>query len=125
MDYFSFEKLNVYRQSLELVTEVYVIVNSLPASELYALGSQLRRSIVLVPANIAEGSGRMSNKEKMRFIEIASGSLYESLCHLEVCRNLNYISDEQFSLIKPKFYSISRMLSGLRKSFYEQTNEQH
>lgn len=80
MDSFSFFDLRVYKESKELVKSIYRLLEEFPKYETYAMGDQLRRAIVSVPSNIAEGSGRFSIKEKIHFIEIAYGSLTESLC---------------------------------------------
>lgn len=117
MDGFSFEKLEVYQEAQILVSQVYQLINLLPKHETYSLGTQLRRSIISVSSNIAEGAGRKSLKEKLHFIEISTGSLYESYCQLQTCVNLGYIQPEQFYYLKPYFYRTSRLLSGLHKSF--------
>lgn len=88
MEEFSFEKLTAYKESRKLVVEIYKIGNSLPNNEKFAIGSQLQRSAVSVTSNIAEGSGRVSYKEKIHFIEIAFGSLYEAYSQLELCVDL-------------------------------------
>ncbi|MGM9823625.1 MAG: four helix bundle protein, partial [Muribaculaceae bacterium] len=70
MDTFSFENLNAYKESKSLVVEVYRLIAKFPQSERFALSAQLQRAIVSVPSNIAEGSGRVSYKEKIHFLEI-------------------------------------------------------
>jgi len=102
MDFFSFERLNAYKQSLLLVKIVYGLSQKFPPEERFALTSQLRRAIVSVPSNIAEGSGRLSNKEKVNFISIAFGSLMESYCQLTIAYQLDYITKEDFCEIKRK-----------------------
>lgn len=94
MDGFSFEKLEVYQEAQILATQVYRLINSLPRYETYSLGTQLRRSIISVSSNIAEGAGRKS-----------------------VSVNLGYIQAEQFYYLKPHFYRTARLLSGLHKAF--------
>ena len=74
---FSFEGLRVYQAARHLVKDVYVLVNKLPAIENFALSSQIRRAIVSVKANIAEGSGRNHAKDKAHFIDMAYGSLWK------------------------------------------------
>lgn len=122
MDNFSFGKLQAYAESKKLVVEVYKIIKDLPAYENFALCSQIRRAIVSVPSNIAEGSGRISIKEKIHFLEIAFGSLLEAYCQIEISQELGYISKEKFSNIKPIFFSVSRLINALRKSFVEKLN---
>ena len=71
---YSFQKLNAWQEAKKLVVEVYHLLDCFPKFEKYALCDQIRRAIVSVPSNIAEGNGRMSIKEKILFLEIAYGS---------------------------------------------------
>jgi four helix bundle protein len=123
MNTFSFLDLRVYKEAKLLVAEVYSILDKFPKCETYALGDQLRRAVVSVPSNIAEGSGRASTKEKIHFLEIAYGSLTETLCQLDIARDLNYISDEEFANEKERINVIGKQLSGLRSSFQRQLEE--
>ena len=120
MDCFSFFDLRVYKESKGLVKSIYLLLEKFPKYETYALGDQLRRSVVSVPSNIAEGSGRFSVREKIHFIEIAYGSLTESLCQLDIAHDLEYITDEEFNNEKEKINIIGKQLSGLRSSFQKQ-----
>ena len=120
MDCFSFFDLRVYKESKELVKIIYLLLEKFPKCETYALGDQLRRFVVSVPSNIAEGSGRFSIKEKIHFIVIAYGSLTESLCQLDIAHDLEYITDEEFNNEKEKINIIGKQLSGLRSSFQKQ-----
>lgn len=120
MDCFSFFDLRVYKESKELVKSVYRLLEKFPKYETYALGDQLRRAVVSVSSNIAEGSGRFSIKEKIHFIEIAYGSLTECLCQLDITHDLEYITDEEFNNEKERINIIGKQLSGLRSSFQKQ-----
>ena len=120
MDKFTFFDLRVYQEAKELVKSVYTFLDKLPKYETYALGDQLRRAVTSVPSNIAEGSGRFSIKEKIHFIEIAYGSLTETLCQLDIANDLNYITDEEFANEKERINVIGKQLSGLRGSFQNQ-----
>ena len=77
---FSFENLKVYQLARQLVKDVYILQNKFPKEERYALGDQVRRAATSITANLAEGSGRQSLKEKIHFIEIAFGSMTEVFC---------------------------------------------
>ena len=114
---FSFENLVVYQKARELVKEVYLIQERFPAEERYALGDQIRRSITSVTSNIAEGSGRESNKDKAHFCVIAFGSLMEAFSQLQIAQDLRYISENEIERLRPQFEEISKMLSGLKSSF--------
>lgn len=119
---FSFEGLRVYKATRQLVKDVYVLVNKLPAIENFALSSQIRRAVVSVKANIAEGSGRNHPKDKAHFIDMAYGSLMETYSELETAADLGYITAEEVKNIKPKIIDIGKMLSGLRTSILSNDN---
>lgn len=114
---FSFEGLEVYQAARLLVRDVYRLQQKFPKTEIYALGDQIRRSASSVTSNIAEGSGRNSNKEKVHFIEIAYGSLMEAFSQLQIAQDLGYLTEQDIDTIRPKFISVAKMLSGLRKFF--------
>ena len=119
---FSFEGLRVYQAARQLVKDVYALVNKLPAIENFALSSQIRRAVVSIKANIAEGSGRNHSKDKAHFIDMAYGSLMETYSELETAADLNYITEKEVKNIKPQFIDIGKMLSGLRSSFLGNDN---
>lgn len=125
MDKFTFFDLRIYKEAKQLVREVYSLVDSFPQNENYALSDQLRRAVVSVPSNIAEGSGRFSNKEKIHFVEIAYGSLAETLCQLDIAHDLGYISDQVFTEEKERIDIIGKQLSGLRSSFQKPLTANH
>ena len=121
---FSFEKMDAYVNARELVKGIYELQNKFPKEELFALGSQVRRAAASIIANIAEGCGRNSIKEKSHFIEIAFGSLTESFSELQIAQDLGYITEDEFNNLRPQFTQVARILSGLRKSYTEQINNQ-
>lgn len=94
---FFFEKLTVYQESRALVKATYALVRKFPEYERYALCDQLRRAIVSVPSNIAEGISRVSVKEKLHFLDISFGSLMESYCQLQLALDENYRSGMRIS----------------------------
>ncbi len=114
---FSFEGLEVYQAARVLVRDVYRLQQKFPRTEIYALGDQIRRSASSVTSNIAEGSGRNSNKEKVHFIEIAYGSLMEAFSQLQIAQDLGYLTELDIDTIRPQFISVAKMLSGLKKHF--------
>lgn len=113
---FSFEGLKAYQVARELVKNIYLLQNSFPKEERYALGDQVRRAAISITANLAEGSGRQSVKEKIHFIEISFGSMTEVFCELQTACDLNYISEDKLNDLRPQFEEVAKMLSGLRKS---------
>ena len=115
-EHFSFEKLLAYKSARQLVKDIYTLQKKLPCEEKYALGDQIRRSSVSVVANLAEGCGRFSPKEKIHFVEISYGSLLEAYCELQLARDFGYISENAFIDIGARFEETAKMLSGLRSS---------
>ena len=120
---FSFEKLEDYGKARELVKAIYQLQKGFPKEECYALGDQVRRAAVSVTANIAEGSGRLSLKEKIHFLTISFASMTEAFCELQTACDLGYISEEQLNSIRPQFNDVAKMLSGLRNTFQKQLNQ--
>ncbi len=108
--------LDVWRKSIELVASVYKITSSFPKEELYGLTSQIRRSAVSVPSNIAEGAARNHDNEFRQFLYIALGSGAELETQLIISKMLGYITDEKSEELVTELNSISRMLQGLIKS---------
>ena len=122
MNDFFYRKLQVYQLSLQQVKEVYTLTKSFPQNELYGLTDQIRRAVISIPSNIAEGMGRNSIKERIHFLEIANGSLTETMCQLEIAHLLKYISDKELNNNEINMANISRLLSGLKKSFEDKIN---
>jgi len=114
---YSFEKLNAWQEAKKLVVDVYQLLDSFPKFENYALCDQIRRSVVSVPSNIAEGSGRKSLKEQIHFLEIAYGSLMEVYNQLLIAVELAYITKESVDAIKPTIDAVAKMINGLSKTY--------
>lgn len=113
---YGFEKLNVWQEAKKLVVDVYHLLDEFPEFEKYALCDQIRRAIVSVPSNIAEGCGRVSIREQVHFLEIAYGSLLEAFNQLLIAIELNYITEKSVEEIKPTIDAVAKMLNGLRNS---------
>ncbi len=108
-----FKKLNVWQKSIELVTFVYEISKDFPATEKYGLTSQVTRSAVSIPSNIAEGSSRFSERDYFRFLEIALGSAFELETQLIIVEKLEIVSSTEISGLIDKTKTVQKMLSGL------------
>lgn len=121
---YSFEKLKVWQEAKKLVVDVYRLLDSFPKFEKYALCDQIRRAIVSVPSNIAEGSGRRSLKEQVHFLEIAYGSLMETYNQLLIAIELTYITEESVEAIKPSIDAVAKMINGLSNSYGQKLEEQ-
>ncbi len=122
-DIFSFEDLEVYVAARNLVKDIYILQRSFPKEEQYALCDQIRRAAISITANLAEGSGRTSLKEKVHFIEISFGSMTEVFCELQIACDLGYITKKQFDELRPQFSDVAKMLSGLRNRFTSRMKE--
>ena len=98
---------------MNLTTEIYKLTRNFPESERYGLSSQMQRASVSIPSNIAEGFGRESTKELLRFLYTARGSLMELSTQLEICNNLGYLPEEEHSSIQRLADEVNRLLNGL------------
>ena len=121
---FSFERLEVYKKARTLVSDVYHLQNKFPKEERYGLGDQVRRAAVSITANLAEGSGRQSLKEKIHYIELSYSSMMEVFCELQTACDLGYMNEVQLNALRPQFTDIAKMFSGLRSSFEAKLNNQ-
>ena len=110
----SHKDLQVWQKAMVLVTEIYRLSENFPESEKFGLTSQIRRSAISIPSNIAEGFARKGNKELIQFLYISIGSLSELETQYEIAKNLNYI--KQAKEITDKIIFIRIMLSNLIKS---------
>lgn len=114
---YSFESLKAWQEARKLVVSVYQVLDNFPKFEKYALCDQLRRAIVSVPSNLAEGSGRISLKEQIHFIEISYGSLMEAYNQLILATDLNYIDEQSLEKLKPSIDTVARLINGLHAAY--------
>jgi four helix bundle protein len=112
----NYKNLKIWTKSIELVKLIYESTNELPDSELYGLISQMRRASTSVASNIAEGSGRNSNIEFIRFLRIAISSLFELETQVIICKELNFMSDQSFVLLNSETNELQKMIYGFIKS---------
>lgn len=111
-----FKDLIVWQKSMELVTEVYLLVKKLPKEELFALSNQIRRAAISIPSNIAEGQGRNSTKEFNQFLAIAKGSKAELETQLLLCVKIHYLDNSEIEAAISLIQEIGKMLNALQKS---------
>lgn len=116
MHKFSFEKLDVWQRSRVMAKEVYVLTKDFPGDEKFGLVSQLRRAAISVCNNLAEGSARRTSKDKSNFTTMSFSSLMEVLNMMIICRDLNIITEDQYTQIRPLIEEISNKLNALRNS---------
>lgn len=111
----NYRDLLVWQKSMILVTNIYKASKSFTKDETYGLTSQIRRCAVSIPSNIAEGYGRNSTSDYIRYLHIATGSLYELQTQLAICLNLQYLNKSNFDKLYESSREIERMLSSLTK----------
>lgn len=116
---FNFRNLICYQKGRVLVKEVYALVKTFPVEEKYALGDQLRRAVVSVTSNIAEGSGRQSFKDQAHFLELSYGSLMEVMSQLDLALDLNFIDNDKYKRLELLIEEEARVLSGYRASLLD------
>ena len=112
---FSFEKLEVWIEAKDLTKQVYNLTNKFPENEKFGLTSQLRRASISICSNIAEGTSRITNKDKAHFLSISFSSTMEVLNQLILSFKLGLISQEEYTECRLKISSISNKLNSLRK----------
>ena len=114
-----YEDLRVWQSAMMLVERVYASTTAFPSEERFGLTAQLRRAVVSIPSNIAEGRGRGSDAELTRFCSIAYGSLMELETQLELARRLGYLADKPAGELRELTGKVGRMLNALRSSLTE------
>jgi four helix bundle protein len=109
----SYRNLIAWRQAMTLVTNIYRATRSFPKDELYGLTNQLRRAVVSIPSNIAEGQARFSAKEFRHFLSQARGSLVEVETQIMIAQNLEYLDQKQAGALLSKTSELGKVLNGL------------
>lgn len=107
---------------MEIVTETYRVAESFPKSEMFGLSSQLKRAIISVPSNIAEGQGRNSTKEFIYHLSVAYGSLMEAETQIQIAANLSYLDQSVADSLFQRTAEVGRMLNGLTRSLSRPTD---
>jgi four helix bundle protein len=110
------KKLDVWRMSMDLVTEVYKVTDKFPKEEKFLLADQIHRSAISIPSNIAEGAARNTKKEFVNFLHIAQGSLSELDTQIELAKRLKYIEEQSWKELDIMMERIDKMLTGLIRS---------
>ena len=116
--------LRVWQQSIEMVTSIYLMTQSFPKEEMFGLVSQLRRASVSVPSNIAEGYARGTDKEKLHFLRMSSGSMSEVETQLLLSLNLGYIDQEKYNELSGTVTSVWKQLNSLISSIKKKVASQ-
>jgi four helix bundle protein len=112
----NFKELKVWKAGIEVTKVIFQLTKSFPSEERYGLISQMVRSAISIPSNIAEGCGRKTNKDFYHFLNIALGSSFELETQLIIAKEFNYINQERLDDTCKSIIDIQKMISGLQKS---------
>lgn len=113
----TFRDLKCWQKAFDLTVAVYAATRAFPKEELFALSNQLRRAAISVMSNIAEGKGRLSDKDSLRFFGNARGSLFEIESQIDIAERLRYISAADARAIRSQTSEVGKLLNGLIRSF--------
>ncbi|MCX5810114.1 MAG: four helix bundle protein [Proteobacteria bacterium] len=121
MSYNTFEEMPIWQKAMEMAVDIFRLTENLPKKEDYGLTSQIRRSALSVPGNIAEGFGRKHTKDKLNFYYDSRGSLSETKSHLIYGHKINYFSQIDFDYIAKNIEDVWKELNSLINSLYKRT----
>ncbi len=113
---FSFEKLEVWKEASELVKDLYKVTSKFPEEEKFGLVSQIRRSSISITSNLAEGTSRITNRDKAHFTILAYSSSMELMNQLILSKELGFLSQDKYIDLRSSISKISNMLNALRKA---------
>jgi four helix bundle protein len=111
----NFKELKVWQKGRKFAKDIYILTRKFPKEELFVLTSQMRRAVISISSNIAEGSGRGTDKDFARFIDIATGSSFELESQLYVACDLEYFSEDELDIYLDKIQEVQKMLFHFKK----------
>lgn len=111
----NFKELKVWQKGRNFVKEIYITVSKFPPEERYALTSQMKRAVISIPSNIAEGAGRGTDKEFTRFLDIANGSAFELETQIYLAYDLEFINKKILNNLIENIEEIEKMIYGFKK----------
>lgn len=111
----SYRDLTVWQKAVDLTVGIYIVTETFPAREIYALSSQMRRAAISIPSNIAEGRSRKTRKDFVHFLHIALGSATELETQLLIAERLSFVQKEQSEKMAASVSEVCRMLHGMLK----------
>ncbi len=121
----SYRQLITWQKAMELVHLVYDLTDKFPREELFGLTSQIRRAVVSVPSNIAEGQGRNSTRDFLRHLSIAYGSLMETETQILIAEMRKYVTSDECVAVLEKSAEVVRLINGLSNSLIKKLNTDH
>jgi four helix bundle protein len=116
---FNYEKLETWQEAIVFAELIYSTTRTFPKDERFGLTNQMRRAAVSISSNLAEGSSRNSRNDFARFVEIATGSVFEIVSQASIAQKQGFLSDDDFKNIYKSSEKLGRMLSGLRRSLLD------
>jgi four helix bundle protein len=119
----NFRNLLIWQKAMSLTTFIYNSTNKFPKEEIFGLTSQIRRASISIPSNIAEGFGRDSCKEYLRFLNISISSLFELQTQLEIAKNINYLNEIEFNTLYENSRELERMLVSFTNKIKERNQK--
>lgn len=114
---FSFEKLEVWQNARMFISDIYKVTSKFPSNELFGITSQIKRSSSSIATNIAEGTSRNTNKDKAHFLTISYSSAMETLNHLIISKDLNYVTENEYIICREKIEKICNQINSLKKYY--------
>lgn len=120
----NYKNLKIWQNSRELVKQVYELTALFPQKEQFGLVSQIQRAVISIPSNIAEGSGRGSDKDFSRFLDIALSSSFELETEILLAIDLKYLNDEQVSKVLQNIQEVQKMIFGFKESIKLKNNSE-
>lgn len=115
----SFTDLYAWQEGHKLVLMIYMASNQFPQKEVFGLTSQMRRCVVSITSNVAEGFSRNTNKDKYQFYSISAGSLTELQNQLFIAKDVRYLSEKDFNEIFEQTIKVHKLINGLKRSIKE------
>ncbi len=112
----NFKNIIAWQKAMSLVKDVYLLTEKFPKQEVYGLASQVNRSAISIPSNIAEGSGQNSNKEFVRFLDISISSSFELETQILLAKELGFVSDEKLNTVLEKLAEVQKLIFGFQKT---------
>ncbi|RXP45906.1 four helix bundle protein [Lutibacter sp. HS1-25] len=119
----NFRDYDIWIDAMDIVDKTYILVDRFPVKEQFSLSSQITRSAVSIPSNIAEGAGRNTGKDFARFLDFSLGSAYELETQLIIAEKRKYINQNELNTIIQELISLQKRISGLRKSLVKKRIE--
>ncbi|MES2874814.1 MAG: four helix bundle protein [Bacteroidota bacterium] len=118
-NYSKYTALEVWKQARELASNIYELTSSFPKNEQFGLTSQMRRCVISIPSNIAEGCGRQHQKETVHILSISRGSLYELETQLFISKDLNFITQDQLTHFLKKVENLGKLINGFIRYYHQ------